>query len=53
MWGEFTMKDGTIHVVPVDEEEEPALPHTPDLSCVCHPEVDPEDDTIIIHNQLH
>ncbi len=47
MWGIFEF-DGSVHVVPVDEELVPKQPYMPHEFCICEPTIDTTNDRIIV-----
>lgn len=54
MWGVFEDEEGILHVVPVNEEEEPCAPHFLHQDCPCQPRIEVEDgDVLLVHEQIH
>lgn len=54
MWGTFEDEEGIIHVIPINEEEEPCAPHVFSQYCPCHPHIEVEDgEVVLIHEQIH
>lgn len=50
-WGVFDLRDdsGIIHVVPCSDAGIVMYPHKLEARCPCHPDLDTEVDTLLIH----
>ena len=54
MWGVFDdCDDGNTHVAPATLDGFLLSDHVLDTGCRCHPELDVEEPTIVIHNLPH
>lgn len=55
MWGEFEDEKGLIHIVPINEDEEPCAPHIFSQYCPCEPEIEVDEDgtVVLFHGIIH
>lgn len=54
MWGVFEDEEGIVHIVPINEDEEPCVPHILSQHCPCSPQIDVEDgEVVLVHEQVH